>query len=76
MDEQTFFDGKIAISPDDHGGFDELFMYEGKRCSVHAEMMHDGCLWIAFYPGEDPTKRVVMWINAKGRKLSITAGPD
>ena len=74
--EQSLLDGRIVLRPHDDGSFDELMMYEGKRCSVHAEMMSDGYLWIAFYPTDEYAKRVVMWINAKERKLSITAGTD
>lgn len=77
LTETLLLDGKVKLRPDEKGGFDELFVYDkaGGMCSVHAEMMDDNCLWIAFYPPGEKERRVSVWIRARG-KLSINAFED
>jgi hypothetical protein len=66
--------GAIVLRPNEDGSFDELLMYDGEKCLVHAEMMDNKSLWIGFYPGGD-IPRVCMWISAKG-KLTVRAEED
>ena len=76
MTEQWLIEKCIEVRPNDAGGFDELLMYgDDGEMLVHAEMMSDGCLWIGLYPPDEPARRVVMWINTKG-KLSVKAEED
>lgn len=71
--ETTRLNGTVALRPDERGKFDELVVYEGDECRVHAEMMDDGLLWIGFYPkGAPKGQRFVMTVAARG-KLKITA---
>ena len=78
--ERWLIKDSVSVRPDDDGGFDELMVYEtrdGERwCSVHAEMMDDGCLWVGIYPKDASPRRVCMWINAKKGKLRIQADED
>lgn len=75
MSEQWLIEGKVSVRPDDLGGFDELLVYDGEHCIVHAEMMDDKCLWIGITPKDEPDRRVVMWVNARG-KLRVKTEED
>jgi hypothetical protein len=77
-DEIPLLNGKVILRPDDNGSFDELVLYDraGGTCILHAEMMDKGVLWIGIYPPGETKRRVVMWIRAKGNKLSVNAQED
>ncbi len=73
MAETWLIKKKVMVRPDESGGFDELFLFDGKKCLVHVEMMDGNRMWIGIYP-EGSKEQVMMWVSAKG-KLRITTEP-
>ena len=49
------------------------FLFDGKKCLVHVEMMDGNRMWIGIYP-EGGRDAVMMWVSAKS-KLRITTEP-
>jgi hypothetical protein len=73
-EEKWLIENKVAIRLDNAGNFDELLLYDGQECIVHAEMMDRDTLWIGIYPRGEKERRVMMWIRApRGKKLSVEA---
>jgi hypothetical protein len=72
--ERWLIKKKVMVRPDESGGFDELLLFDGKKCLVHVEMMDSNRMWIGIYP-EGSKEQVMMWVSAKG-KLRITTEPE
>lgn len=70
--EVNLLGGKVVLRTDDTGEFDELLLMDDDKCRIHMEMMNDGCLWMGIHP-KGEKDRVVVWVNAKGKKLDVRA---